>query len=231
MSTPSYAHPAAPPAPRTVPRAVPTTIGAVLALVGSVIAIGGIALLALFGTDDSVSSGRHALSTSSTALVSEVANIDDTAGYADTFGSPRVHISARSSNGRDVFVGVGHAADVDRYLAGAAVDEITDINFGPYQVDRNSRGGTAQPAAPADQSFWITQSAGRNVATDWKLTEGDYRVVVMNADGSRSVQTRTKFGVELPHASSIGAGVAAAGLVVGAGGLALLFFGLRRPRS
>jgi hypothetical protein len=231
MSSPTIAHPAAPPASRNVPRAAPITIGAIFALIGTIVAVGGIALLALFGTDDRVSSGRHALSTTSTALVSEVASIDDTAEFADAFGAPSLRIAAQSDNGRELFVGVGHATDVERYLAGAPVDEITDIDFGPYDVSRKAHPGTAVPGAPGDQSFWIHQSTGLDAAADWKITDGDYRVVVMNADGTRGVQTQSKIAVELPHASSIGAGIAAAGVVLAAGGLVLLFVGIRRPRD
>src|SRR3712207_7109899 len=49
----------------------------------------------------------------------------DTAGFVDDLGSARITMSAHAGGGRPIFVGVGPAADVDRYLAGAATDEVT----------------------------------------------------------------------------------------------------------
>ena len=64
-----------------------------------------------------------------------------------------------------MFVGIGRAADVDRYLDGAATDEVTDFNAAPFSasfgIERERHAGSATPAAPGTQAFWLARSSGR----------------------------------------------------------------------
>ena len=214
-------------------RRVAIWLGAAVAVFGAVLAIAGGGLLALFGPDGEASTGRHDLSTATSALVSGTASID-TGGFVDDLGSARITIDARAEGGRPVFVGVGPAADVDRYLTGAATDEVTDFDAGPFEssfsIERERHAGSAIPPAPGRQSFWVAHSTGRDrAAVDWKVRDGDYRVVVMNADGSRGVATRTEFGMDVPYIPGVGLGLLVAGLIIGAGGIACIAAGARRP--
>src|SRR3954449_10406936 len=87
--------------------------GGVLATVGAVLALGGGGILALGGSDGEFSSGHRDVSTSTSALVSKTASINDTADVTEVLGHPRVKIAADSMNShRNVFVGVGRKADV-----------------------------------------------------------------------------------------------------------------------
>src|SRR3954454_15249538 len=89
--------------------------GGVLATVGAVLALGGGGMLALGGSDGEFSSGHRDVSTSTSALVSKPASINDTADATAGLGPPRVKIAADSMNGdRNVFVAVGRKADVAR---------------------------------------------------------------------------------------------------------------------
>src|SRR3954447_14631171 len=178
--------------------------GGVLATVGAVLALGGGGILALGGSDGEFSSGHRDVSSSSSALVSEVASINGTADVTDALGHPRVKITADSMNSdHNVFVGVGRKADVDRYLAGAQIDRVTDFEVDPWSLDKTRVEGTAKPKPPATQSFWVAKSSGSSAAIDWKVRDGNYRVVVMNADGSRGVETMSEFSVEIPHLGSV----------------------------
>jgi hypothetical protein len=124
---------------------------------------------------------------------------------------------------------VARAGDVERYFEGAATDEITDIDFDPFRTERDRHAGAATPAAPGAQDFWIERSSSADVARiDWKVRDGDYRLVVMNADGSRGVDTRTSFGVKIPWLPGVGFGVLVLGLVVAAGGLTAVALGARQ---
>src|SRR5918996_445570 len=77
--------------------------GGILATVGAVLALGG--------SDGEFSSGDRDVSTSTSALVSKVASINDTAEVTEVLGHPRVKIAADSMNGdHNVFVGVGRKA-------------------------------------------------------------------------------------------------------------------------
>jgi hypothetical protein len=197
--------------------------GGVLATVGAVLALGGGGILALGGSDGEFSSGHRDVSTGTSALVSEVATINGTADVTDALGHPRVKINADSMNGdRNVFVGVARKADVDRYLAGAQIDRVTDFEVDPWSLDKTRIEGTSKPKPPATQSFWVAKSSGSSASIDWKVRDGNYRVVVMNADGSRGVQTESEFAVQIPHLGSAALALLIVGLVVAGGGIALM---------
>src|SRR3954470_4649239 len=102
--------------------------GGILATIGAVVALGAGAILALGGSDGTFSSGHRDVSTKTSALVSEPAKINGTASVTDALGHPRVRISADSARSdRNVFVGIGPKAQVDRYLAGAPIDTVKDF--------------------------------------------------------------------------------------------------------
>jgi hypothetical protein len=210
-------------------------LGAAVALFGAVVAIAGGALFALFGSDGVLRTDRHALSTPTSALVSKTASIDS-ADSIDDLGNTRIRIDARAAGGQPVFVGVARATDVERYLAGAATDEVTDFNAGPFRssfnIDRERHAGHVIPAAPGAQSFWVARSSGRDRAVvNWKVRDGDYRAVVMNADGSRGVATRSTLGIDVPWIPGVAIGILVAGLLLTAGGVVAIVVGAQRPSA
>ena len=151
---------------------------------------------------------------------------------AETVGDARLQVSATEAGGKPVFVGVARAADVDRYLAGVATDRVTDVDVLPFGIDRQRRAGRAAAfGTPGTQRFWVAHAGSAEDGTarlDWKVRDGRYRVVVMNADGTPGVATRSELAVEVPHGTAIGVGVLVAGMLLGGLGLAGLAFGLRR---
>jgi hypothetical protein len=201
------------------------TASAVALLGGGAAAIGGGAVLAVFGTDNTISSGHHPVSTTTSALVTEQGDFG--ANSADILGHPAVKISVTGS-GKPVFIGVGPAGAVDRYLAGAAVETVTDFELRPFELTTTRHEGTAKLASPLAQSFWVAKSVGStSAATDWKVRDGSYRVVLMNADGSAGVDVEGRFGLDVPHLAAISATLLAGGLLVMVLGVALLVAGLR----
>jgi hypothetical protein len=206
--------------------------GALAALVGIAVAVVGALLLGVFGSDGTVASGNQPLSSSRSALVSSVADIDDVAELADVVGDPRLHVSATSrSSEADVFVGIGPAAQVDRYLAGAPIDEVTDLEVDPFELKRRPRGGSSQPAPPGSQDFWVAEATARSTAAlRWKIRDGDYRLVLMNADGSRPVDTDGELKLYLPDVAGIAWALTGAGLLLTLGGAAGIVLGARGRR-
>jgi hypothetical protein len=216
------------PAPRSAGRTGLMIGGGILASVGAVLALGGGGILALGGSDGTFSSGHRDVSTSTSALVSEVAKINGTADVTDALGHPRVRISADSvRSDRSVFVGIGPKAQVDRYLAGASIDKVNDFEVDPWSLDKTRREGTTMPKPPATQSFWVAKSAGSTAAIDWKVRDGNYRVVVMNADGSRGVATQSSFEIQVPHLATLAIVMLIVGLVSVGGGIAMMVPGFR----
>jgi hypothetical protein len=211
-------------------RAVPVTVGAVLATIGSVVALAGGGVLAAAGDDGTIGSGgQHEVSTTTSALVSSTATIEDTRDVASALGQPRIGIQATSRDGRDVFVGVARTADVDRYVGGAQIDRVTNIDGPPFKVEKHSEGKASDTLKPpASQDFWVAQSSGKRADLDWKVKDGDYRVVVMHADGSRGVTVGSHFEVGIPYLSTLGLTGMLIGIVMLGGGIVLIARGASR---
>lgn len=231
MTTVTAPPPAALPEPART-RVLPVTIGGMLAVAGSFLALGGGAVLAVSGTDSTLDSGRHALATPGAALVSDVADIEHTRDVESVLGKTTLKASATAEGGKRIFVGVGPKAAVDRYLAGAPVDTVTDLRVDPFKLDRTRRAGDATPKPPARQSFWVAKSSGSTTAAlNWKVRDGSYRLVVMNADGSRRVASDGRLELRLPHLSTIALITMLAGIGLAGGGIAVLVRNVGRPRA
>jgi hypothetical protein len=193
-------------------KAIGITIGALLALTGLIVGSGGVAAFATIGTDGKVSTGEQSFDTTGAALVTSAADLRDPEQVADIVGDPRVQLHLQSD--KPVFIGVGRADDVERYLKGAPVDEISDFEINPFKMKHDPRAGTKRLAPPAKQSFWVAQSSGTSAALDWKAGDGKYRVVIMNADGSRGVQTHADASVTVPHTAAIAWSLLGGGLLL-----------------
>jgi hypothetical protein len=206
--------------------------GALLALAGAAVAAVGGILIGLFGGDGTVGSGSHPLSTSRAALVSSVADIDDISSVADIVGDPRIRITANNTGaGEGIFVGVGRAAQVDRYLASVPADVVTDFELDPFELTRRPRGGSRQPAPPADQHIWVASGTGSDSATlRWKVRDGDYRLVLMNADGSRGVNAKGDVALTVSHMPAIAWSMIGGGVLLLLAGATTVTLAARRLR-
>jgi hypothetical protein len=181
--------------------------------------------VAAVGSDSTLSTGRHAITSQTSALVTDEGHINDfDAGF---LGHPAIKLSI-SGSGKPVFVGVGPAAAVDRFLAGAEVETVTDFDVRPFELSTTVHEGTKQLSSPLDQSFWVAQSEGSSrAATTWKVHDGSYRVVVMNVDGSAGIDIDGRFGLHVPRLTAIGRSLLAGGFGVLLIGVTLLVLGLR----
>lgn len=206
--------------------------GAALAVAGTLVALGGGAVLATFGTDGRLASGPRLLSTPTSALVSSVASIKNTSGVAAIAGQPTLQISAAPAHGTAAaFVGIGRAADVNRYLAGASTQEVTDLSVDPYSINAVRHAGQTKPQPPATQHFWAAQSTSTGMAeVNWKIHDGQYRVVIMSANGHTGFATTTTFGIRSPDIPDYAVPTLVLGLLMAAGGTALLIRASPRSR-
>ena len=215
---------------RTLRRLLP---GGALAMVGSLLALSGGGLLAAFGTDGSLASGPHLLSTPTSAIVSPVASIKNTSGVASVIGQPTLRLSASPVQGTaGVFVGVGRAADVDRYLAGVATEKVTNLSVDPYSITGIRHGGRPNAAPPTTQRFWVAQaSSTRTAKINWKIRDGQYRVVVMNANGHGGFASTAAIGITIPNIAIYAIAGLLLGFLVAGGGTALLIRATSQPRT
>ena len=189
-------------------------VAVILMAVGLLVGVAGGALMAVFGTDSTASTGTHRISTPTTALVAPIDDISDTNGIAHYVGRPVLRVSSNDVD-QPIFLGVGRAADVERYLAAASIDRVTDLDLTPYRLSTTRRGGAARVAPPTAQRFWVARLTSATAATlTWKIRDGSYRVVVMNADGSAGVSTSAKVSLKVPDLFAIGLGITVGGVVL-----------------
>ena len=133
---------------------------------------------------------------------------------------------------KPVFAGIARSRDVDAYLEGSAHATLTDLEVRPFRPHYRSNPGTLTPEAPGEQSFWAASTEGDGERTlTWEVQDGDWSVVVMNADGSRGVDARVSAGASVPLVDDLGYGFSIASLVLVLLGGTLLAEALRRrPR-
>jgi hypothetical protein len=221
-----------PPEPPRRKRPALLILGSLTVLVALALLAGGIAAVWGLGQRDAdgyFTTGTHTLSTNSYALSTESLDVgnDVPDWVVDDFATVRVQ--ARSSV--PVFLGVGPARDVERYLAGVQHDQITDFDTDPFSVTRRRLGGGGEPSPPATQRFWRRSVSGSGSQTiRWPVESGRWSVVAMNADGSRNVSVHTRFGARVPSLRWIAIGTLAAGGLMVVGGAGLIYVGSNRRR-
>jgi hypothetical protein len=215
----STTEPAAPAAPAptrgwTAGRVTLVVVGTIAALFAFGSLAGGCALVAVDQTqrddDGFLMSPTTEFSTPTYAIVSDSAELD--AGGAERaldaiLGDVRV----RSESDRPVFVAIGPADDVTRYLRGVEHDVVDDLdNSGDPEYSRRPGGAPAAP--PSAETFWVASTRGSGEQTlEWEPEDGDWRAIVMNEDASRVVSAEMSIGAELDWALWIGIGLLVAG--------------------
>jgi hypothetical protein len=83
----------------------------------------------------------------------------------------------------------------------------------------------------AEESFWVAQASGNHPTLTWTVTDGSYRVVVMNADAAAPVAFSAGLALTIPHLFAIGLGLLIGGIVLIVIAVALIVLGARtRPQ-
>jgi hypothetical protein len=200
-------------------------LGATALLVALVLFAGGsVAAWGLSQRDDA-----GFFTSSSFALASESLDVGpDLPGWLD---KRLATVRVQASSAQAIFLGIGPAADVERYLTNVEHAQLTDFDTDPFSVSYRAHNGTAVPAAPATQGFWRAQASGSGTQTiRWTIEEGRWSVLAMNADGSRNVSVDARLGARVPSLRWFAIGfLAAGGLVLVIGG-SLIYLGTRHRR-
>jgi hypothetical protein len=208
--------------------------GILLALVSlGLLGGGGTALWADTQRDQAgyLTTGAHTFSAPGSALATERIELGS-AGVGWLYspalaGTVRIRVTPVRP-GAALFVGIGPAADVDRYLAGVSHTVISDFWADKVQA----LGGSTPGSAPGTQGFWAAAASGAGPQTlRWQPASGSWAVVVMNADGRPGISVRADLGATYPALLPIAAGLLVAGAVVGAGGALLIAGAIGRSRA
>jgi len=126
----------------------------------------------------------------------------DLVTLSDVIGTARI----TSDSAKPVFVGIATPAAVDRYLG--AVSREQGNSFTTPASDYTLHEGGAPSTAPAAQHIWAASVIGSgSQALTWKPKSGDWKVVLMNADGSAGVSSTIDVGGKFPNLLWYGAGV------------------------
>jgi hypothetical protein len=230
-------HPATPPPQRSGAKIAAIVAAGVLALfsVGMFAAGGGL----LYGDSQKDSQGylttdTERFTTDTYALATE--NLDVDLDGVDSIASDGAHgkvrVKVTSNEDKPAFVGIARTSEVDAYLAGTSHAIVDDIDSSQFATDYRTIDGDSAPRSPVSQRFWDSSTHGPGTQTlTWNIKDGDWSVVVMNADGSPGVDAGISAGAMISWLDEAGWILAGGGLLVLliAGGL--LYAGMRPPSS
>ena len=139
-----------------------------------------------------------------------------------------------------VFVGIAEAADVSGYLEdvphsaagdaawmnGGSRTTQWDRRTGDVDPDLREVPGNRSPEPPEQQDFWAVSASGAGVQDiTFDLQEGQWTLVVMNADAGRPVWVDVEAGVRTGLLGAVNPGLLIAGLIGLLLGIPLLLFG------
>jgi hypothetical protein len=213
----------------------------VIALVcGIVLLLPGIALVAgggaLLWADRVARSGNYLMSATSSltapgyALTSQRIQLSDGTSWVPVsaaLGTARVDVTSR--DGRAVFVGIAPAAAASAYLDGVGRTVVDGLGNGGDVLATSTVAGGPAPTPPGQQTFWTARASGTGTQRlTWSPGEGDWALVVMNADGSPGVSVQARVGATVPALSGLAWGLLAGGLVLLLAGVLLVVLAVRR---
>ena len=218
-------------------RVVMIVIGALLALMGFGLLAGSAGALVGYGThrddDGFFRTPEVRLASPTYAIVSDRIDLSTRPGPSDWLidqgGLGTVKLALDPADPQTpVFAGIGPSRDVAAYLKGVSQDQIRDVDVSPNRVRYRRLEGEAVPAPPGEQTFWAEQiTTDQTTDLTWKVESGDWTVVVMNADPSRGIDVDARLGIKVGWFLPAVIGLAIGGLVLLAGGTALVVIGGR----
>lgn len=213
-------------------------VGAITGLTAIGLLIAGTALVGIHTTqrDDGgfITSPVFEMETATYALVS---GDIDLGSYPDGWwpsDSGTVRVNAESIDAGAIFIGIGPASDVEQYISGVAVDEVTSLGPRGRDVEYRPISGGAPTSLPADQEFWVAASQGTGFQEfEWELESGEWKLVLMNANSSSGLQADVEAGVQINILLPIGIGLLVGGLVAIVVTVVFLVLALRtgRPKN
>ncbi|MDN5725883.1 MAG: hypothetical protein L0G99_08145 [Propionibacteriales bacterium] len=193
-------------------RILSRVLGSILILCGVIALVVGIGVMALVGRDSRVPLGEQQWTSDGVAVVSSD-------GLFSVMG-PTLQVEVTSRSEKPVFVGVGYTDDVSDYLSASSRTAISSWSppgsFGTVQL----RGEDRKIPGPDGLDWWVAETTGKgSAALDWKMVDGRYSFVIMNADGSPELDTTAKLKLVIE-------GLFETALLVAIGGLLGLLIGI-----
>lgn len=213
-------------------------VGALLALAGISILVGGVAVAVVDNTRDRdgfLMSAPGRLTSNAYAVTLPDLEVHGLGGWAFDANAWAGTLRVTTTSDRPVFVGIGPSEKVATFLSGVRHDVLEDVSTSPFRVTYRPIAGGAPSNSPAAQPFWVATSsgAGTQVLT-WTPQAGDWSVVMMNGDGSERIDATVSVGAQVPALHGVTVGLCTGGILLFLLGLALALIAVvsyqRQPR-
>jgi hypothetical protein len=221
-------------------RIIAIVVGCIVGLLGLGLLVAGIAATVAYGVarddDGFFRTDEIHLASSTSAITSERLDLGGTPGDADwltrrgDFATVSLEVRPVGSE-RELFAGIGPSVDVARYLQSVSLDRVTDYDDSDSTVTYQRQDGSANPAPPGEQDFWVAKVVtAQPGALTWDVKGGDWTVVVMNADASSGVEANARVGIKIDWLLPVAIVLIVVGAVLLIGGILLAVFVGRRSR-
>jgi len=220
--------PAAPGTRWTTGRIVALAAGVFLTLLSLGMVAGGAILAWADMTqlhDGYLATGTARYASPGYALVSDPVELGSGWGWLGRFaGEVRIRVSP-DDPAKPVYVAIGPAGEVWRYLAGS--DYTTVHAIGDQTVSEHT--GNNVPALPASGLPWVARASGTGPQTlHWAVRDGDWAAAVLNSDGSRGVAVQVAAAVSSPMLPWLAGEFLVAGVFTGIPAALLIVVPVRR---
>ena len=138
-------------------------------------------------------------------------------------GDTRVRATSQSQ--QPLFVGVARKDDVLNYLRGAGYATVYSFEV----TDKTTHPGPAPQRPPSSESIWATSTQGTGEQTLlWSPRDGDWSIVLMNADASANVDVHGDASAKLPPLPWLAGALLIIGATAGVIGVWLVVRSFRR---
>lgn len=140
-----------------------------------------------------------------------------------------VRVTATNATGTPLFLGVAPQTAVTNWLAGTAHDRLVTLTENTSGRYERAAGPTRGVPAPAEQGFWLATATGTSpTVLNWRATDGDFAVVLANADGTPAVAGTITVATQVPNLTPLGAGLLGGAATLGLLAFWLIYFGATR---
>lgn len=173
-------------------------LGVALVLAGLFATIAGLAVVLLVGPDGSVGLPPTRVVGAGRAITLPQLDVPTLPGSASLV------LDVSLADGETpMFIGVGPSSAVDAYLRDVPIDVIEQIDW-PGAARTTPVAGTATPAPPETQSFWVTSARGRAPHLHWDARPGDWTLVIMAVAPSSPLDVTVTGSVTISALGPIG---------------------------
>lgn len=209
-------------------------IGVILVLGGGACAVPSFVTYRALDDDGFISGGGR-MTTGTAALVTTTAQFrevtEDEVEEGRTGGDVILRIRAESVDGGDVVVAIGAADAVQALLVTGSSEVVSELDFEPFGYRGVAIGNRRALSAPEEGLFTAFASGPGEQEITWTIEPGEWRALIMNADGSAGVDVEVDFGARFPYLR----GFAIAGMIIGGSvlplGIILIAFQFRPGRN